>query len=214
MTSKKVVQKMQTQFFLNKDEYLEIRTDDQLPMKQVYNCYHIEIWFVGKEGAIRFGWDSSHQFCYGLQLMIGLALQGKLVVRETKENLGISLNNFFYNLPDSVPWEKYHLFSNSHQGIRPYYSSWLYNDSDGNIIFEITPSYLWNDEDKKERKKPDFIEYAEFMKNYKPIVMRVVDKKYLQAWIEPLKELEALFQKNEDAENERMEKDEDEHVNG
>ena len=205
---------MQTQFFLNKDEYLEIRTDDQLPMKQVYNCYHIEIWFVGKEGAIRFGWDSSHQFCYGLLCDIDKILQGKLVVRETKEDLGTWANKFFYDIPVVDGWAKYYLFGNSHQGVWPCYSSWLYNDSDGNVIFEITQDYKWNDEDEEDRNNPDFIEYVEFMKNYKPTVVRVVDKKYLQAWIEPLKELEALFQKNEDAENERMEKDTDEHVNG
>ena len=202
---------MKTQFFLNKNEYLEIRSDDQLPLEQVYNCYEIEVWFVGNEDEFRFGSDFSHDVCYHLRHKIDKVLQGRLVRYEAEEDLGVLVNKFFYNLPDADSWGKYHLFSNSHQGIRPYYSSWLYNDSDGNIIFEITPSYLWNDEDKKERKKPDFIEYAEFMKNYKPTMMRVVDKKYLQAWIEPLKELEALFQKNEDKDCGRMQQDIDEH---
>lgn len=71
--------------------------------------------------------------------------------------------------------------------------SWLYNDQDGNIVFEFTPVYPWFYSDPEPGET--FIKYSEWMKNYKPYLKRVIPKEIAQRWLKQLEELTMLVQK-------------------
>ncbi len=86
---------------------------------------------------------------------------------------------------------QYFFFSNDHKQIRPYYNSWLFNDPEGNIVFEITPFYPYVYETKKSH--PDFITYKQFMKDYKLAVKTFIPKENLKQWIEQAKEIKKVF---------------------
>src|SRR5580704_4799145 len=89
---------------------------------------------------------------------------------------------------DVIP--QYHLVSND------YYSSWFYNDKDGNIIFDISPVYPWRRQENNERAAdPNFIPYSEWIKNYKVVVRRVIPRKTLIQWNEQAKNYIHVFSK-------------------
>ena len=50
----------------------------------------------------------------------------------------------------------------------------MYNDKDGNIIFEITPCYPWN-------------------KDYKPAVQIMIPKERLEKWLPQAKKLKKML---------------------
>lgn len=60
-------------------------------------------------------------------------------------------------------------------------ATWIYNDSQGNIIFEITQRYpgLF-----AEDKRSIHISFEEWMKTYKPFVVRIISPETAQQWIE------------------------------
>jgi len=60
-------------------------------------------------------------------------------------------------------------------------NTWLYNDSKGKIIFEITPDYNWHDPDAQ--MNVPFIPYEEFIKNYKPYIIREVPLDIAKIWL-------------------------------
>ena len=78
-------------------------------------------------------------------------------------------------------------------------ASWLYNDKDGTIILEITPTYRTQYRDKTSGAPQ--IKYSEWMKNYKTLVKTMISKKEAQQWISRidafLKQMEMQYYKNE-----------------
>lgn len=92
-------------------------------------------------------------------------------------NKGISFESFF----------DYYFEGNAHNPTPPYFDSWLYNDKDGNIIFEITPFYPWHGKTKK--TNPEKVSYKEWIKDYKPTLKTMIPKENLKQWIEQAKEL-------------------------
>lgn len=186
-------------FRISDSDYFELRTDD-LTLDQVYDCYLVDIWFVGNNGIeIRFGYEHAGEFCYTLQQKIPRLLKQQCVIDVVvSRDLGFLMNQDFQGLYDQeYGFDEYYFLGNSHSRRRPYYSSWLYNDDQGNIVFEICPKYPWNDEDEKDCKHPDFISYDLFMKNYKPTVVCKIEPKYLQQWLEQVNILAPIFEKNE-----------------
>jgi len=70
---------------------------------------------------------------------------------------------------------------------------WLYNDQDGNIVFEITPIYQYS-----KHKTNDFSKtkkYQSWIKEYKTIAKIIIDKKYINTWTPTIKnELSWIFE--------------------
>ena len=73
-------------------------------------------------------------------------------------------------------------------------TTWLYNDHDGNIILEITPSYRWQFLDPK--PKDDYITFDEFMKNYKTYMVKIIPHHVAKQWLNQVQELTPIMQKN------------------
>jgi len=62
------------------------------------------------------------------------------------------------------------------------YETWLYNDHNKNIIFEITPAYPYFYCDKKE--EPNYVTYKKWIKIYKPYFKSIVPRNIAQFWLE------------------------------
>jgi hypothetical protein len=80
--------------------------------------------------------------------------------------------------------------------IKPSLATWLYNDKDGNIIFEVTPTYYWNFIDPLPDEQ-DYIIYEEFIKNYKSLLIEKISKETAEEWILKIDELMKIIQSNE-----------------
>lgn len=133
-----------------------------------------------------------------LKDMLWKVLQGELILDESiKKDLGYykaqdykkdNRKNFKYVATEEgyATWvgNYYHLFSAS-QSYRQH--SWLYNNKKGDIFFEITPSYPWFFTISQEGEV--VIKYSQWLKQYKPYIIRKIEKETVQEWITQLEEL-------------------------
>jgi hypothetical protein len=83
--------------------------------------------------------------------------------------------------------------------------TWIYNNEAGDIIFEITPVYPYHYCDPEE--EPNFIPYEEWMKDYKPFLIRTIPKDVAQRWLEQTKLLLKQIKKNIKKREKEMEKE-------
>lgn len=81
------------------------------------------------------------------------------------------------------PGNDYHLWDKN-------YITWLYNNSAGAIIFEITPFYPYMYSEPEEEL--NYISYEEWIKTYKPYFIREIPIKTAQEW---LKQTEGVLKK-------------------
>lgn len=180
-----------TKFVISDTQYLKV-IPELIKKDDCEVCAHCDIVYVdeGKNICIRFGYDHISSFCYTIveSGFIQELIDGKLILDcNVINDLGFDWNQYFEGIIKDTDIDTYLCWSNSHKQIRPYYNSWMYNDADGNIIFEITPFYPFHNETKKSH--PDFITYKQFMKDYKPTVKTIISKENLKQWIEQAKEL-------------------------
>lgn len=184
-----------TKFIISDTKYLKINPEP-IGKDDCEVCAHCDIDYVNEEKniIIRFGYEEISSFCYFIikSGYIQKLIKGKIMLESSiTQDLGLEINQFSKGLQKSNNHFKYHCWSNDHKQTRPYFNSWMYNDKDGNIIFEITPFYPWHGETKK--SNPDFITYKKFMKDYKPTVKTIIPKEHLLKWIDQAKELKKKF---------------------
>lgn len=72
--------------------------------------------------------------------------------------------------------------------------TWIYNDEQGNIIFEITPLYPHTYTYKKRRRS--YNHFLKWMQTYKPIYKQIISKEIAQQWIEHATLIIAEIDKN------------------
>ncbi|HSC25174.1 MAG TPA: hypothetical protein VLB80_03105 [Candidatus Babeliales bacterium] len=103
----------------------------------------------------------------------------------------ISEDNFImYNFPSGISsWigYKYHVWEAASHNIR--LITWIYNKPDGSIIFEVTPFYPYMYCEPTE--EPNYISYNEWIKTYKPYLIRELPTTTAQEW---LKQAEYIIQ--------------------
>ena len=66
------------------------------------------------------------------------------------------------------------------------YTSWFYNDKNGNIVFEISPFYPWFNVENPQNNV-GFVTYEAFMKNYKVVIHKMISKKIFLQWLQQAK---------------------------
>lgn len=73
--------------------------------------------------------------------------------------------------------------------------TWMYNDKNGNIILEITPEYPYLfTNGKRKIKKP----FQEWLKSYKPLVVRIVPVEVAVQWLEQANKIIAIIEQKWD----------------
>ena len=160
----------------------------------------------------------SNDICYGLETVnvkscmavfaeqLTKALENKLRLDKTiKQDIARLWNieeYYFHNGLGHVPEFKYEMtqgfskpqwvgYKNAILSAMPSNAlgTWLYNDDEGNIIFEIAPIYPWFSYDPKTEPVPEgFIPFEEFMKNYKPTLIRKIPVEVARKWAEQAKQ--------------------------
>ena len=94
---------------------------------------------------------------------------------------------------DQAAWvgERYLVWSTS---CKYNISTWLYIKNE-KIILEITPDYPWTFVDPKSGE--NYITYDEFIKNYKPYVIREISREIAQQWLDKTAELIHIIEVND-----------------
>ena len=122
--------------------------------------------------------ENKLQLVDSIKKYIGLLWNQELQKEDHSHDLEINLTN--YLLWSSGPQIKY--------------STWLYNKGD-EIFLEISPDYPWHFVDPKDRE--EWISYASWEKNYKPLFFYKLDKKIVQNWIYQLDEIIFAMKEND-----------------
>ena len=177
-------------FIISDTQYIKI-IPESFDKDDCEVCIQFDIDYIDEEHniCIRFGYKQLSSFCYSIAQSgrIQKLIDGKMIFDQVTD-LGFQCNRYFEGLikhTDII--EKYHFVGNDHKRISPCFNSWLYNDKDGNIWFEITPFYPWHGTNK--RSYPEKISYKEWIKDYKPTLKTMIPKENLLQWIEQAKEL-------------------------
>lgn len=88
-------------------------------------------------------------------------------------DLGYCSNQYWQDIP-GFDYDGCYYFCSGEK-----HNTWMYNDKDGNMIIEISPTYYFNEEDKD---KPDYLTYEKFIKDYKVTVRTKIDRDCIMQW--------------------------------
>jgi len=161
------------------------------------HCASVSISYVDEIGDIdiRFGYENLQDFCYLIEESdrVKKLLDNKLLLSEIIHDIGREYNEYYEGNIDNKGFMSYYFWGNSHKKIHPFFNSWMYNDRDGNVIFEITPFYPWHHTKKK--RDPKYVSYQEFIFNYKSTIKVKVPKYNLVKWIDIAKRLREKYLK-------------------
>ena len=187
---------------LSQTESIQIIPDSGLDFEDVDHCYgEIVAIFVDHDKGLIIGEATPSNFFAACIIRLQKALNNELGLHPSiKQNLGYMENKYSHQLPhlssdfvkilsktgESLYWVglDYHVWS-AYTTTKPMVATWLYNDDQGNIIFEVTPLYRWSFF-PDEPEDPDFITYEEFMQNYKPLLTRVIPRNVAITWLEQM----------------------------
>lgn len=196
---------------LSENELIKILTVDHINFNKVDFCYgEIQAYFVsGKEVPLCIGEETASSFFISFINNFKKAIDNELQLHESlTRNLGILYNEYhqdqpgFFMVSSQDGSSKYWVGANysvwsTYNTTKSMLTSWLYNDSEGNIIFEITKNYKWST-CPDDPQDPDFMTYEDFMKDYKPLIHRAIHRDIAVQWLEEvIKVHRSLFSSEE-----------------
>ena len=203
---------------LSQIESIQILSDGGLDFEDIdYCCGEILAIFVEHDHGLIIGEDTMGGFFPTCILKFKKVINNKSQLHASiKQNLGFMYNQYRIQLPnlssdfveilsqtgESFDWVglNYNVWS-SYNTTKPMVTTWLYNDMQGNIIFEVTPLYKWAFF-PDDPENPDFVTYAEFMENYQVLISRVIPRDVAITWLDQMmKVYRSLFESQEQYEN-------------
>lgn len=169
------------------NDFEKIVIEIEEPFNLLHCCYQspIVLYFENKTY-----WFKDEVILYRINLFVTLltkALKNELKLHQSiKEDIGYLANEDLQNKPNIVrketksiaSWvgDDYFLWSGDNV------STWLYNDKNGNVVFEITPNYKYHFCNLEETL--GFIPYEVWAKKYKPCLVRIIPKDIAQQWLD------------------------------
>lgn len=195
-------------FTLSECESIKITTSNFNTID--YCCSEMQAYFLNEQQLLCIGQDTAGGFFESFITKLKTAIDRNLQLHESlTQNLGFMYNEkrqgkqgfFMIKASDnkSIYWvgANYKIWS-TYTTTKPILSTWLYNDYEGNIIFEITKNYKWSAY-PDEPEDPNFVTYDEFMKDYKPLIHRVIPRDVAIQWLEQaMKIYRGIFKSEED----------------
>jgi hypothetical protein len=191
----------------NLDETKKIIVDSDFPFKEVLPFDDVIIKFSNDflfnltedcfqylmnslKGALTKGLKNHLQIPDFIDEDIGLLWNKEL--NNTKQWSMTNHDQQMLNNPESLG--EYILFSTSGETY-PSLATWIYNNKNGEIVFQITPQYKWHFDDPKDGE--NFITYDEFIRNYKPLFTGIISPAVAKKWLKKINALLKLAKTNE-----------------
>jgi len=189
-------------FMLSDNEYILVVPD---PIGECCDtcCAQSKVYFINEDLNINilFGYTESTTFYggFGFNNFESLLNNELFFDTEKRKSPGFESCQYFDgNIEDTDVIPTYYFMCNNGLGVDPRYNSWFYNDKDGNIIFEFSPSYPFykckNLTIYYDKKAKGFIPYETWIKDYKVVIRRVIPKETLIQWNEQAKTYTHVFQ--------------------
>lgn len=199
-------------FKLSESEFIKIITKNNNDFSEAdLCCTELLVYFINEHKQILVGQQSLSEIFEPFITCFKKAIGGNLQLHESlKRNLGFMQNQYyqdktgFIRVPTSNGSSTYWVgfdyeICSAVDDVNLHVSTWLYNDTSGNIILEITKDYPWHfillDGEPEDL---DFVTYDEFMKDYKPLIHRVIPRDVAIAWLEQAMEVYRGFFSSEE----------------
>jgi hypothetical protein len=176
-------------FSLNNEEKVIISLQE--PLESVASCYEEYIFLLYNKTKLLLAEGPIYYNMQQFVTFLKSALNNELLLDESiTSDVGYLLNEYhsdengfvIYNFPSGVlSWVgyKYHLWEATSDELR--LISWIYNNPEGSIIFEVTPFYPYMYCDPEE--EPNYVSYEEWIKTYKPYFIREISIAVAQEWL-------------------------------
>ncbi len=187
------MEKQELVFLLNETDALTMIL--HIGLDKIDCCYEESILLIHNKKEIPLVHQAIHDSMYALNTTLKEALKKQLFLHKSiSHDIGYLYNEYSncIGIQDSIVKDTFarEILEGTSMwvGMRYYLwaskdlVSWLYNDAEGNIIFEITPFYPYMYFDAK--KESHYIPYKSWIKNYKPYFIRKISKETAQQWLE------------------------------
>lgn len=178
-------------FKLNDTEKIVVELEEEL--RNIDCCSEAPIVFLQDSKKVTLSKDSVRENMTILSNLLREALSNELQLHKSiTEDIGYVYNqysDFLWNKKSKAPnsfgytqlegrdiWagNKYNVWNSA-------LTSWIYNDIDGSIIFELTPMYP--EDFFYTKKKPQKISYQEWIKGYAPYLIEKIPYNVAQKWL-------------------------------
>lgn len=194
----------QVDFIFNQVDKIQIILD--LPLGQAASCDSATLYFVSKyDDKILLAKSFISEILESLISLLKKTLVNDMALPTSiLDDIGYIWNKELHGEGgleyiahgDQCFWvgSKYYLWetpSNSEKIL----ATWLYNDMYGNIVFEITPVYPGHFDDPTDIE--EFVFYEEWMKAYKPLLIREISYDTAKRWLAQAEHLLAIIEQNE-----------------
>lgn len=175
-------------FRLNDTESLVIKAKH--PVEEIHCCYYAPTIFLSGAHIYEISECRPQDIVETISKELKKAFKKQLIpCQSTTQDIGFLWNEAYRDKPGFIYEGKAQLWVD--ESLRHWaagekgqaiISTWIYNDKDGNIILEITPDYPWYDCTPEEYE--NYIPYEEWIKTYKPLVIKKIPKDVAQKWVE------------------------------
>lgn len=182
-------------FHFSDHEYIQIKMHSIA--ESLHCCTQIPMIYSAKSQDILLSIGSVKTNMYIFAKLLRKALSGTLQLDASiQKNIGYLYNQDLHEERGDLKYEDFGALAfwvgQSYQLWAYQSASWLYNDKNGDIVFEITPLYI------PKKQNFDVQEYQDFLKNYAPILIKIISKATAQ---ELLHKAELILHKIEDSIN-------------
>lgn len=170
------------------------------PDHQLHCCYFPIIYFMQHNHKLRLNkHEDAREIAERFIKKLEQALQNKLQLSDSIQDLG-KLANYHHNKKNgrdyfSKKYDDHSEILNKYILLHDNYFTFLYNDKDGNIILQISPSYPKRY--VRKNKKPPYNNFLYWMKtSYKPQIIRIISKNIAEDWLAQYHQILDIIQNN------------------
>ena len=185
-------------FKLNDEEHFDVIIEESFDW--VHCCYFAKMALCFDKKTYALGEDSVRYRIELLNTILNRVITGNYFLHPSiKQDIGYLYNEYLQNKSgltyvkfeerDCWVGEQYYLWESGRQ-----FAVWLYNASDGSIIFEVTPLYPYHFIEPEDITK--FVPYDEWIKGYKPYVICIIPKEVAVQWLDQAESLLQTIAKN------------------
>lgn len=196
---------MTSHFVLQLNKLISIKIDSFGAIETLYPCDEVIVTLCRESNEYNLAEDCVRVELESLQGLLSSALRNNAPLHESiKQDIGYLWNEELQNKP-GLTYESLdsgtaywvglrNLLWETRGNAKLVLSSWLYNDSDGSIVLEITPSYPWHF--KTSSRKEKFITYEQWLQKYKPLEKFIIPKNVASAWKDQITSVLESIEKN------------------
>ena len=203
-------------FKLNNEENIVIELEN--PIEELDCCSEAPIIFFHGSKKVILSTDSVRNNMIILSNLLTKALSNKLQLHESIiEDIG-----YLYNQYSDYLWNKkskvqdnfgYSKLDGRDTWVGNNYSlwdsdlaSWIYNDTDASIVFEVTPVYP--EDFFCTKRKPQKVSYQEWIKGYAPYLIKKIPHNVAQQWLAQANDILKQIDENVERDMKKVEEQE------